>query len=120
MKIFSKHLYLHIYLGSVIVLVIFLAIFSSYRIKKEARVTYIDSLPGRIMAMTLPPFGIFIEEKYIDEGDAPGSILAHERIHWLQYQKRGLYGFYGKYLSDWIRHGRLYNELEQDARDRSK
>jgi hypothetical protein len=120
MKTFSKRVYLYIYLGSLVVLVIFLSIFSSYKIKKDAPVTYVDSLPGSIMAMTLPPFGIFIEERYIDEGDAKGSILAHERIHWLQYQERGLFGFYNDYINGWLRHGRLYNEMEEDARKRSE
>ena len=120
MKTFSKRLYLYIYLGSVVVLVIFLSIFSSYKIKKDTPVTYVDSLPGSIMAMTLPPFGIFIEEKYVNDGDAPGSILAHERIHWLQYQELGLFGFYNKYINGWLRHGRIYNEMEEDARKRNE
>lgn len=81
---------------------------------------YVKNLPGSIMAMTIPPFGIYIEEEYVDEGDAPGSILAHERIHWFQYQERRLFGFYSAYIVDWIKHGRLYNELEEDARERSK
>ena len=120
MKRFSKLTYLYMYLGSVVVLVIFLSIFSSYKIKRDARVTYVDTLPGSIMAMTIPPFGIFIEEKYIDQGDAKGSILAHERIHWLQYQELGLFGFYNKYINGWLKNGRLYNEMEADARKRSE
>ncbi len=80
---------------------------------------YIKSLPGSLMATTIPPLGIFIEEKYIDEGDGKGSILGHERIHWLQYQERGLLGFYSAYISGWLKDGRLYNELEYDARNRN-
>lgn len=120
MKTFSKRVYLYTYLGSIVALVIFLSIFSSYKIKKNAHVTYVDSLPGSLMAVTIPPFGIFIENKYKDEGDGKGSILAHERIHWLQYQERGLFEFYNDYISGWLRDGRLYNEMEADARKRSE
>ncbi len=104
----------------VFILVLAIMVYSIFQIRKEAPVTYVKNIPGSIMAMTVPPFGIFIEEAYEDEGGEPGSILAHERIHWLQYQERGLAGFYSKYLSDWAKHGRLYNELEEDARLRSQ
>ena len=100
-------------------IIILVGIYSSFQIKKPAPVRYVKNIPGSIMATTIPPFGIYIEEKYIDEGDGKGSILAHERIHWLQYQERGLWGFYGTYLSGWLKHGRLYNELEYDARNRN-
>lgn len=102
-----------------IISIVFIAALSHFRIAQDAPVTYVHSLPGSIMAMTIPPFGIYIEDAYRDEGDAKGSILAHERIHWLQYQERGLLGFYGCYIKGWLQNGRLYNELEIDARKRS-
>lgn len=103
----------------VFILILTVSIYSLIQIKHEAPVTYVKNIPSSIMAMTIPPFGIFIEEKYIEEGDEKGSILGHERIHWLQYQERGIFGFYSAYISGWIKHGRLYNELEYDARNRN-
>lgn len=104
---------------AVFIIVLATLLYSLFQIKKSAPVKYVRNIPGSLMAMTIPPFGIFIEEKYIDEGDGKGSILAHERIHWLQYQERGLAGFYFAYISGWLKHGRLYNELEYDARNRN-
>lgn len=103
----------------VIIAITAIALYSTRAIRKDAPVRYVNNLSGSIMAVTVPPLGIYIEKKYIDEGDGVGSILAHERIHWLQYQERGLWGFYGTYLNGWLKHGRLYNELEYDARNRS-
>lgn len=103
-----------------LVLVLFLAIYSNGAIKKPAPLKYVNILPGSIMAITIPPFGIFIEEKYALEGSEPGTILAHEKIHWLQYQERGLFKFYLEYLSGWIKLGRFYNDLEKEARERSE
>ena len=57
----------------------------SNQVKREQVVYLPFDLPGKQMAATIPPFGIFIEGKYKDEGDGKGSLLAHERIHWEQY-----------------------------------
>ncbi len=103
----------------IVIVISFSAIYSTFVIHDPAPTNYISSLPGKIMAVTIPPFGIYIEQKYQTEGDKPGSILAHERIHWLQYQERGFLKFYYEYLGGWIKHGRLYNNLEKDARKRS-
>ncbi len=103
----------------IIVIILICAVYSPFAIKNEPRIKYVQELPGSIMAMTIPPFGIFIEEKYQNEGFLPGTILAHEKIHWLQYQERGLFKFYRQYIRGWLKDGRLYNELEQDARERS-
>jgi len=86
-------------------------------VKKEY-VTYLPfDIPGKQMAATIPPFGIFIEGKYKDEGDGKGSLLAHERIHWEQYQKMGFFNFYYEYLSEYIKHGRVNDHwMEVQAR----
>ncbi len=96
------------------------SVYSAFVSDRAPHVYYVRSLPGTMMAQTIPPFGIFIEEAYKDEGDGPGTILAHERIHWLQYQEMGFWSFYMEYISGWLKDGRLYNELEEDARQRSK
>ena len=78
-------------------------------------------LPGKQMAATIPPFGIFIEGKYKDEGDGKGSLLAHERIHWEQYKEMGFFNFYYEYIGEFVKHGRVNNHwMEIDARERSK
>jgi hypothetical protein len=87
----------------------------------EPKIKYIDfELPNDMMAITIPPFGIFISQEYKSEGDGPGTILAHEKIHWLQYQELGLIGFYYSYIPDLIRYGRIDHPMEVDARERSK
>lgn len=102
-----------------IIFICFSALYSITVIEKKAPVYYIQSLPGNMLATTIPPYGIFIKEKYINEGDKPGTILAHERVHWLQYQERGFFKFYSEYLGGLYKYGRIYNDLEKDARKRS-
>ena len=89
----------------------------SNQVNREQVVYLPFDLPGKQMAATIPPFGIFIEGKYKDEGDGKGSLLAHERIHWGQYQKMGFFNFYYEYLSEYIKHGRVNNHwMEVEAR----
>ena len=89
----------------------------SNQVKREQVVYLPFDLPGKQMAATIPPFGIFIEGKYKDEGDGKGALLAHERIHWEQYQKMGFFNFYYEYLSEYIKHGRVNNHwMEVEAR----
>ena len=89
----------------------------SNQVKREQVVYLPFDLLGKQMAATIPPFGIFIEGKYKDEGDGKGSLLAHERIHWEQYQKMGFFNFYYEYLSEYIKHGRVNNHwMEVEAR----
>jgi hypothetical protein len=85
---------------------------------KQECVVYIPfNIPGSQMAATIPPFGIFIESKYSQEGDGKGSILAHERIHWLQYQRLGLLNFYYEYFTEYFKHGRVHDHwMEVEAR----
>jgi hypothetical protein len=89
----------------------------SNQVKKEQVVYLPFDLPGDLMATTIPPFGIFIEEKFKNEGDGKGSLLAHELIHWKQYQKMGFFNFYYEYLSEYIKHGRVNDHwMEVEAR----
>lgn len=71
------------------------------------------------MAATVPPFGIFIEEAFREEGDGFCSILAHERVHWEQYQRMGLFGFYHAYLTEYWKNGRFNHWMEREAREKS-
>jgi hypothetical protein len=102
-----------------------IAVFSivSLNLNRKERVFYLPvEIPGSQMAATIPPFGIFIEGKYRTEGSEPGSILAHERIHWnVQYKKLGLLGFYSNYAAGYVTHGRKTGHpMEIQARLLSK
>ena len=105
------------------ILLLLLMVYMVYinQIKKE-RVIYLPfDIPGKQMAATIPPFGIFIEEKYKMEGDGKGTLLAHERIHWEQYQEMGFFKFYYEYFSEYVKHGRVNDHwMEVDARKRSQ
>ena len=65
--------------------------------------------------MAIPPFGIFINPKHNTQ-----IVIKHELIHWQQYKKLGLLGFYFKYVWEMIRFGYDKSPLESEARLRSK
>ena len=100
-----------------IILIILVIIFLA-DLNKSERVIYLPfNIPGEQMGATIPPFGIFIEKDHRDDGDDPGSILSHERVHWNeQYAKMGIFKFYYCYLSEYTKHGRIYNWMEDEAR----
>ena len=96
-----------------VLFVLFLLLF----ITKKNKTYYIPfDIPGSQMAMTIPPFGSFIELKYINNK----SILKHEMVHWSQYRKMGFWGFYKTYLYEYIKYGRKYGPMEVEARKLSK
>ncbi len=72
---------------------------------------------GAYLAITLPPFGIFMREGL--EGEAAKRVLGHELIHWEQYRRWGLLGFYWRYLWWAARYGYRDNPMEVEARERS-
>jgi len=103
------------------VLRIMILIILIYNTSQNERVIYLPfDIPGSQMAATIPPFGIFIESEYRHEGDVPGSILRHEKVHWEQYRRMGLAKFYYGYLSEYIKHGRIHHSMEEEARRLSK
>ena len=61
---------------------------------------------------TIPPFGIFINEKHKDNE----NLLSHERIHWKQYHRLGLLGFYALYLYGYLKYGYDLHPMEIEAR----
>lgn len=79
------------------------------------------NIPGKQMASTIPPFGIFIESKYENENsNNPCSIMKHEIIHWEQYKKIGLISFHYNYLKCYLNSGRINNWMEEKAREPCK
>jgi hypothetical protein len=79
------------------------------------------NIPGKQMAMTIPPFGIFIESKYqYENSNDPCSILKHEMVHWEQYKRMGLFSFHYNYLKCYLNFGRINNWMEEEAREPCK
>jgi len=89
-----------------------------YLIIKKDKIYYIPfNIPGKQMASTIPPFGIFIESKYKTDK----SILRHEMVHWSQYQRMGFFGFYTTYIKEYIKYGNRFDgPMEVEARKLSK
>jgi hypothetical protein len=87
--------------------VLFFTIFILNIFKKQY-VFYIPfEIPGKQIAATIPPFGVFIESRYKYENkNRPKSIYMHEKVHWSQYEKMGLFSFYFNYLKSYINSGR--------------
>ena len=84
---------------------------------KKDKIYYIPfDIPGSQMAATIPPFGTFIELKYRKDN----HMLNHEMVHWGQYYKMGFFGFYTRYISEYMKYGRKYGPMEIEARKLSK
>ena len=104
--------------SSLILLVLIPFVIFCLNLSKKERVYYIPfDIPGPQMAITIPPFGIFIEKKLKNNK----SVLRHEEVHWNhQYCKMGLFGFYSQYFSEYSKYGRKYGPMEVEARKLSK
>ncbi len=95
----------------------FISSFIIFSILKKDKLYYIPfDIPGKQMAATIPPFGIFIESKYRSNEE----MLRHELVHWAQYKRMGVYGFYSTYLSEYKKYGRFDGPMEVEARKLSK
>jgi hypothetical protein len=102
-------------------LIIFVIIVTLLNLFTGERLFYTPvDIPGKQMAMTIPPFGIIIEKKYKNEGSGRGTLLRHERVHWNQYKKMGLIGFYYNYFSEYLKYDRFYGSMEIEARKLSE
>lgn len=73
-------------------------------------------LPFGLRGMTIPPLGIFIKNGYQNDN----LLLEHETIHWKQYERYGLLGFYAKYFGELLKNGYADNALEIEARVESE
>lgn len=89
-------------------------------LKKEMVFYTPFKIPTSLMAMTIPPFGIFIENKYKNEGNGSRSILQHEKKHWAQYKRMGLIKFYFQYAKEFVKYGRYNAPMEKEARGQIK
>lgn len=83
----------------------------------KERVFYLPfNIPGNLKASTIPPLGIFIESQYKNEKINYRSVLTHERVHWKQYKRMGLFSFYFNYFKIYLKSGRINNWMEEEAR----
>lgn len=90
-----------------------LVVYTMYRrYSNKTPVYYIDSIAANFNARTIPPFGVFIKKSEKNNIE----LLKHELIHWNQFQKLGLIGFYTTYIREHIKKGYDLNRLEIEAR----
>ena len=98
---------------------VFIFIISVPNIFKHPFIIYLPfKIPGKQIAITLLPFGIFIESelKRYDSRDPCKHPLTHEMVHWNQYQRMGLFSFHYNYLKYYLKSGRINNPMEDEAR----
>ena len=85
-------------------ILVFLILIILLNLYDKERVFYTPiQIPGSLMAMTIPPFGIIIEKQYKNQPNKPGSLIRHEKAHWAQYKRMGLLNFYYNYLIELIK-----------------
>lgn len=82
------------------------------RARKEPPIFIRKKLSGNYSARTIPPFGIFISESEKDNQ----NLLEHEKVHWKQFRRRGLSGFYPSYLYQLKKYGYDGMPMEKEAR----
>lgn len=75
---------------------------------KAKHIKYVPYFRG----LCLPPFGIFLSEKYKNNR----GLFVHELIHWKQYKRMGLIMFYFRYLSQLFLVGYDIMPMEMEAR----
>ena len=110
-QLFKKKRYL--------ILFLFMIIISVLNLTKHPFVYYLQfNIPGKQMASTIPPFGIFIESQFKnkDENDPCLHPYKHEMVHWEQYKRMGLISFNYNYLKCYLSSGRINNWMEEEAR----
>ncbi len=96
----------------------FILIIASLNVIKHPFAFYLPvNIPGKQMAATIPPFGIFIENDFKNEvQDDSCSIYTHEMVHWRQYKRLGLWGYYYQYLKEYLYKDRVNHWMEKEAR----
>lgn len=79
---------------------------------KEPKIIYTNIILPPFRAMTIPPFGIFVKKKY--KGNS--QILEHDKIHWKQYKRMGLFMYCFRYIIQLIVIGYDTMPMEMEAR----
>lgn len=83
---------------------------------KAPKIYIVKYLIGPFRAMTIPPFGIFIKEKYKNDS----QVLEHDLVHWKQYKRMGLFMYYFRYFLQLIIIGYDTMPMELEARQNEK
>jgi len=82
------------------------------RTRKDPPIIVKKKLRGNYNARTVPPFGIFITEAEKNNQ----ALIDHEKVHWRQFRRRGLSGFYPSYLWQLKKYGYDGMPMEREAR----
>ena len=82
------------------------------RRRKDTPVYFRESLVGNYNARTIPPFGIYVKESEKDNK----PLIEHEKVHWKQYQEKGLISFYAQYAEEMDQYGYDHMPMEIEAR----
>jgi hypothetical protein len=90
----------------------FIGLNSIRRYSKRIPIKVVDHLPHGYNAMTIPPWGIYIVKSQANNKE----LIKHELIHWMQYQKLGLFGYYSRYFSELKCYGYDGMPMEIEAR----
>ena len=104
----------------VILTLIFLVVILGLNFVKYPSVVYLPcDIPGDQMAITVPPFGMFIESRFksADASNPCAHPLFHEQVHWKQYERMGLFSFYYNYTKCFLASGRHNNWMEREAQE---
>lgn len=89
-------------------------------LKKPPRIYYVSWLPLRLRGACLPPVGIFINTKYKGDHRYMDALLAHDLIHWRQYERMGLFMYAFRYVAQIILIGYDTMPMEMEARQFEK
>lgn len=80
----------------VLILIAFVVVMNYVSRSSAPKYYTVNNLPGDTMAVTTPPFGIFIRP----EAKGNKEVIEHENCHWDQYKRMGLIEFWKTYLRD--------------------
>jgi hypothetical protein len=82
------------------------------KIKKQPKIFYPKYVVPPFRAMTIPPFGIFVKHEFKNDN----QILAHDLVHWQQYERMGIVMYYFRYLIQLLLIGYDTMPMEMEAR----
>jgi|GEM_PF-1693755 hypothetical protein len=81
-------------------------------LRRKPKVRYVTWIVPPFRGMTIPPFGIFIHARH--QGD--DQILAHDLVHWRQYERMGFFMYYFRYFMQLLLIGYDTMPMEMEAR----
>lgn len=85
---------------------------AAQRRRKDIPLFIRKTLAKNYNARTIPPFGIYVKESEKDNQ----ALIEHEKIHWKQYQEKGLINFYSDYSKELKQFGYDKMPMEKEAR----